>query len=163
MKGNFARFILYVSLALNISMLSAAGYFFYRHHRHRMSPFAGMPKAERFIFEKIQLRPDQINAIKEKSAAFCTEIGKKEQEIVRLRKMLFFNLAMDNPDKKSIDTVIGDINKIQLELQASVSNHILEEKSILDDAQQMQFFDLLEKSLDKRKHFRCRAPEQKHG
>ena len=163
MKGNLSRFILYVSIALNISMLSAAGYFFYRHQRHRLSPFADMPKAERLIFEKIQLRPDQISALKAKSSAFCAEMSKKGQEIVRLRKMLFFNLAMDNPDKKGTETVIADINKIQGELQTSVANHILEEKSILDDEQQMKFFDLLEKSLDKRKHFRCRAPEQKHG
>lgn len=161
MKNNLPRFVLIASLALNISMLSAAGYFFYRHYRHKLSPLRDLPRAERHIFEKIQLKPEQITALKQKSAAFCAEMTKKSDKMARLKKALFFNLAMDNPEKEKITEAIKNINMAQNETQTAIAAHILDEKSILDDQQQDEFFNLLSLSVDKRNRYACSEAGQK--
>lgn len=155
MNNRTLKFILLVSLALNISMLSAAGYFFYRHYRHWSSPFSQMSGKERHIFENIPLRPDQVNALKEKSEAFCGEMTKKREDIHQLRKILYSFLSTDDQDKEKINRVIDDINKVQKDMQSAVTEHILEEKSLMDGRQQERFFELLGTSLERRKHSRC--------
>ncbi len=111
-----------------------------------------MSKRERFIFEKISLRPDQIKALNEKSAAFSAEIEKKRDEIMRERKALLSLLRDDSAGKEAIDGEISRISNVQEDIQRAAAAHILEEKSLLDRDQQKQFFDLLERSLSERRH-----------
>ncbi len=76
MKSSFIKFVFVISLAFNISIIATAGYVVWR-HRHRASMFGNMTRNERFIFGKIDLRPDQIKALNDKSAAFRADVDKK--------------------------------------------------------------------------------------
>lgn len=154
MKNNLIKFILIASIAFNVSILVVAGYFFYRHNRHGLRPCGQMSIRERMILDKIPASPEQINAIKEKSAVFYAGMDTKTQEINGHKRKLLFILAMDKPDTEKINNTISAISNAQKEMQTALAAHILEEKSLLDNAQQKRFFGLLEKSLDK-KHTAC--------
>jgi len=158
MKGSFLRFVFIISIIFNISIIATAGYIVYK-HRFRGSRLSEMSKRERFIFEKISLRPDQIKALNEKSAAFSAEIEKKRDEIMRERKALLSLLRDDSAGKEAIDGEISRISNVQEDIQRAAAAHILEEKSLLDRDQQKQFFDLLERSLSERRHGR-RGPSK---
>ncbi len=151
MKSSFLRFVFIISIIFNISIIATAGYIVYK-HRFRGSRLSEMSKRERFIFEKISLRPDQIKALNEKSAAFSAEIEKKRDEIMRERKVLLSLLRDDSAGKESIDGEISRISNVQEDIQRAAAAHILEEKSLLDRDQQKQFFDLLERSISERRH-----------
>jgi len=150
MKSNFLRFLFVISLIFNISIISAAGYVFWR-HRHRANMFGDMPRREQIIFEKIGLRPDQIKAINDKSAAFRVEVDKKREDVIRERRALLALLKSGGP-KESIDREISRISSAQEDIQRMVAAHILEEKAILDRDQQKKFFDLLDRSMERRRH-----------
>ncbi len=151
MKSNFFKFVFIISMIFNISIISTAGYVYYR-HRHRTSMFGNMTRKEQFIFERIPLRPDQIKALNDRSATFRAEVDKKRDEIIRERKALLSLLRSGSVTKEGIDKEISKVNRTQEDIQRMVAMHILEEKSILDKDQQDQFFDLLDRSLEKRKH-----------
>ncbi len=151
MKSSFLRFVFIISIIFNISIIATAGYIVYK-HRLSGSRLSEMSKRERFIFEKISLRPDQIKALNEKSAAFSAEIEKKRDEIMRERKALLSLLRDDSAGKEAIDGEISRISNVQEDIQRAAAAHILEEKSLLDRDQQKQFFDLLERSISERRH-----------
>lgn len=148
MKSNFLKFLFIISVIFNISIISTAGYVFWR-HRHRASMFGNMPRREQIIFEKLGLRPDQIKALNDKSAAFRDRVDKKKAEIIRERKALL-SLLRSGSGKESIDTEISKISKAQEDIQRMVAAHILDEKTALDKDQQDRFFDLLDKSMERR-------------
>jgi len=154
MKNNLIKFILIASITFNVSILAVAGFFFYRHNRHGLKPCGQMPVREQMILDKISASPGQISAIKEKSAVFYPEMDRKMQEINGYKRKLLFILATDKPDKEKINNAISGISNAQKEMQTALAAHILEEKSLLDSAQQARFFGLLEKSLEK-KHKAC--------
>ncbi len=150
MKSNFLRFLLVISLIFNISIISAAGYVFLR-HRHRAKMFGDMPMREQVIFEKLGLRPDQIKALTDKSAAFRTEVDKKREDVIRERRALLA-LLKSGASKESIDGEISKISGVQEDIQRMAAAHILEEKAVLDKDQQDKFFDLLDRSMERRRH-----------
>ncbi len=78
-------------------------------------------------------------------------MDRKRGEIIDLRKVLFFLLFIDNPDREKINNIIDEINKMQKETQTAVAEHVLEEKAVMDDKQREKFFEIIEKSLEKRR------------
>ncbi len=160
MKGRLLKFILVLSLALNVSMLSAAGYFFYRHHwrwRYHHERFSGREGA---LLESISLRPAQIKTIRERSRNFYALMDRKRSEIIDLRQVLFFLLFTSNPDREKINGIIDEINKLQKETQELVAGHVLDEKAVMDDAQREKFYEAIEASLERR---RPRGAARKSG
>lgn len=150
MKSRALKFILILSLALNVSMLSAAGYFFYRHHRH-WSTHERISMREGMLLDSVSLRPGQIKAIREKSRDFYSLIDRKKSEIVDLRQVLFFLLFTENPDQEKINGMIDEINRVQKETQTAVAGHILDEKAIMDDEQREKFYEMIEASLERKR------------
>lgn len=148
MKSNLLKFILVVSLALNMSILGAAGYVFYKHSRYVSTPF-GKKINKEFLFKELSLRPEQKRMIEEKAMPFRAEIDKKSDEIAKKRKKLLDLIRQENPDREAIDNIIAEINKIQEEIQRMIVMHILEGKSLLDRDQQKKFLDVIEDALHK--------------
>jgi Spy/CpxP family protein refolding chaperone len=148
MKDNILKFVLAISLILNVSLLSTAGYVYYKQAMHR-PPESEIHRAE-FLFEELSLRPEQAKAMQAKALFFHAEIDKKRQSI-REKRLLFIDLIRrDPPDREAIDASISEINNMQKDMQKMVATHILEVKAGLDKDQQQKFLSLLQDAMTKR-------------
>jgi hypothetical protein len=149
MKNSTLKFILAVSLILNISILATAGYVYYRQSDYWISPFGVKMKKDRFLFEELSLKPEQLKSMKEKAVNFRGEIDRRRKEIAEKRLVMLNLMRADIPDKKALDTTISDISRVQEDMQRVVAMHILEEKATLDKDQQKKFLDLIENAMTK--------------
>jgi Spy/CpxP family protein refolding chaperone len=151
MKISFLKMALTVSLLFNLSVLSAAGYFYYQKNRYWETPFGVKVRKDRFLFEELSLRPDQIKKMREKAIPFRAEIDRKRQEIAAKRNYLISLLRADAPDARAIKTAVSEISRIREEVEGITAAHILQEKAALDKEQQKRFLDLIENAMMQRK------------
>jgi hypothetical protein len=149
MRNSILKFALAASLILNISILVTAGYMYYKRSDYWVSPFGVKMKKDRFLFEELSLRPDQLKRMKERAMDFRAEIDKRRKEITGKRMEMLNLMRADIPDRRAIDITISDISRMQEEMQWVVAMHILEEKATLDKAQQKKFLDLIEDAMAK--------------
>ena len=155
MKNSTLKFLLLISLILNISFMGAVGYQYYKKSTSWTSPFGMKIKKGSFLFEELSLKPEQAKAMREKAIPFREDIDKKRREIAEKRKELINLMRADNPDVKTIDTVISGISKMQEEMQRRVTIHMLEEKSTLAKDQQQKFLDLIENAMTEGRQMGC--------
>ena len=160
MKNSTLKFLLLISLILNISILGAAGYQYYKKSTYWTSPFGTKIEKGRFLFEELSLRSEQVKAMKKKAIPFREEVDRKRHEIALKRKELINLLRADSPDIKAIDSTISQISRAQEEMQRKVTIHLLEEKALLDKEQQKKFFDLIENAMTEGRQMGCPTTEQ---
>jgi len=156
MKSKLLKFVLLASLVLNISVLAAAGYVYYRHSfGYWVTPFGNVVNKDHFLFEELSLRPEQASIMKERATAFRAEIDRRRKEILEKRKELFALLREENPDAAGIEAAISSISRMQEEMQRRVAANILQVKALLDKDQRQSFQNLLERSMWKGEHPGC--------
>jgi Spy/CpxP family protein refolding chaperone len=147
MKNNLLKFALAASLVLNITVIATAGYHHYRQSQYRVSPSGKVVETDRFLFEELSLKPEQLTAMKNKALSFHAEIDRRRQEIDKKRNDLVTLLRRESPDKKAIDAIIKEISGKQEAMQRMITGHMLEIKASLDKGQQQKFLDLLANSM----------------
>jgi Spy/CpxP family protein refolding chaperone len=147
MKNSLLKFVLAASLILNLTIFATAGYRYYQQSHTWVSPFGKVMEKDKFLFQQLSLKPDQLATMKSKAMPFRAEIDRRRQEIDAKRKELVALLRYQNPDKKTIDATIKEISGKQEEMQRMIAGHMLEIKSSLDDGQQRKFFDLIERNM----------------
>jgi hypothetical protein len=161
MKNNlikYIKYILVVSLLMNFSLLGAAGYNYYhksQQSRSRLTAPVTCGIQGNHLFTELSLKPEQIKIFQEKAASFHGALGRKRQEVARLREGLFGFLRVDNPDSQAIQGAIIQINRTQEDMQRMVVAHMLEFKALLDKDQQQKFLDLIEGAMANRKEALC--------
>jgi len=149
MRNSILKFVLAASLILNISILATAGYMYYKQADYWVSPFGAKMKKDRFLFEELSLKPEQLKIMREKAKGFRAEIDRRRKEIAEKRLTLLNLMREDIPDKKAINTTISDISRMQEDMQRLVATHILEEKATLDKDQQKKFLNLIQNAMTK--------------
>jgi Spy/CpxP family protein refolding chaperone len=147
MKSNFLKFALAASLILNLTVFATAGYRYYAQSRLWVSPFGKVMEKDKFLFEELSLKPEQLTEMKNKAVSFRLEIDRRRQEIDTKRRELVSLMRYQAPDKKAIDATIREISVKQEEMQRLIAGHMLEMKSSLDTGQQRKFFDLIESTM----------------
>jgi Spy/CpxP family protein refolding chaperone len=155
MKNNFLKYILILSLLMNVSLLAAAGYTHYQQSRSNLAAPFGCDHHNNYLFQELSLKPEQIKLFQQKAASFHVALSKKRQEVDQLRGSLFGLMGADNPDHKAIEATITRINNSQYDMQKMVVAHMLEFKAMLDKDQQKKFLDLVEGAMGKRKETLC--------
>jgi len=158
MRSSILKFILIVSLSLNLSVIGAAGYFYYKQSGYWISPFGKKMEKNRFLFEELSLRPEQLKEMKSRAIFFRSEIDRRRGEISQKRKDLITLMRSDTPDVNAINAVISGINGTQEEMQRMIAVHILEEKALLDKSQQKKFLDLIENAMTQGRQMGCLSP-----
>src|SRR5512147_658452 len=141
------KFALAVSLVLNLSFLSAAGYTYYKQSRTWTSPFGTKMEKGKFLFEELSLNPAQLKELRGLAMPCRAEIDKRRVEIGEKRKALIALLRQENPDRKAVNAAIAGISGMQEEMQRRIAAHMLEVKASLDRDQQQKFFGLLETAM----------------
>lgn len=147
MKNSLLKFALAASLILNLTVVATAGYHFYQQSRIWVSPFGKVMEKDRFLFEELSLKPEQVSAMKSKAMPFRADIDRRRMAIDARRKELVTLMRDRNPDKKAIDVTIKEISGKQGEMQRMIVGHMLEIKSSLNADQQRKFFDLIERNM----------------
>lgn len=147
MKGSVWKFVLLVSLALNLSVLVTVGYLYHRQTGSWISPFGMKMAKNRFIFEELSLSPAQMEAMKARALLFRAEIDRSRLTVTGKRREIVTLMRVEPPDVAAINAVIGEINTLQGEMQRKIAAHMLEEKALLDAEQQRKFLDLIEKAM----------------
>ncbi|MGC1454672.1 MAG: periplasmic heavy metal sensor [Nitrospirota bacterium] len=147
MKNSLLKFTLAASLILNLTVFATAGYHYYHQSRSWVSPFGKVMEKDKFLFEELSLKPEQLSAMKNKAMPFRAEIDRRRMAIDVRKKELVTLMRDQTPDKKAIDTIIKEISGKQEEMQRMIVGHMLEIKSSLDEGQQRKFFDLIERNM----------------
>jgi Spy/CpxP family protein refolding chaperone len=164
MKNSILKYVLIVSLLMNLTFLGAAAYTHYRQARyHRTAPFLGPhgapgphgPFGPGMFFEALSLKPEQMTLFQQKAWVFHTGLMKKREEVDAFRASLLALMRADNPDGKAIEATVAQINKAQEEMQKIVVSHMLEFKSMLDKDQQKKFMDMIEGAMGGGKEAVC--------
>jgi Spy/CpxP family protein refolding chaperone len=159
MKNNLLRFALAASLILNLTLLATAGYHYYQQSHPWVSPFGKVMERDRFLFEELSLRPEQLKRMKEGATKFRSVIDGKRKEITTRRKELITLLREDNPDKKAIAAKVSRISGIQEQIQAMIAMHLLDMKAGLDKEQKKKFLDLIENGMTEGRQAGCSPGE----
>jgi Spy/CpxP family protein refolding chaperone len=160
MKNSTLKFLLLISLILNISLLGTAGYQYSKKSTYWISPFGYKTKTGHFLFEELSLRPDQMKTMRETAIKFRAVIDEKKQAVASKRKELITLMRQDNPDRKAIATVVSEISGMQEEMQRLIAMHMLDMKAGLDKEQQKKFLDLIENALTEGRQMGCPPTEQ---
>jgi len=147
MKNNLLKFGLVASLILNLTVFATAGYHYYRQSRSWVSPFGKVMEKDKFLFEEMSLKPEQMATMKSKAIPFRAEIDRRRLAIDAKRKELVALMRYQSTDKKAIDGTIKEISGKQEEMQRMIVGHMLEIKSSLDMDQQRKLFDLIEHNM----------------
>jgi hypothetical protein len=160
MKDNILKFVLVLSLLLNISVLVAAGYTHYKQSRYQASPVGyGLQKpgwqVPSCFFEELSLRPEQVRTMRQRAFTFHTDLDEKRRGIDQNRIFLVTLMRANSPDTKAIEDTIGEINRLQEDVQKTAVSHMLEFKGMLDQNQQVKFFNLIEGTMRKGTGLQC--------
>lgn len=160
MKNSTLKFLLLISLILNISFLGAAGYQYYKKSTYWTSPYGYKVEKGHFLFEELSLRPDQLNTMRETAAKFRAIIDEKRQAVATKRKELITLMRQDNPDRNDISAVVSKISGMQEEMQRMIAMHMLDMKAGLDKAQQDKFLDLIDNAMTEGRQMGCPPVQQ---
>jgi Spy/CpxP family protein refolding chaperone len=164
MKNNLMKYILILSLLLNVSLLGTAGYTYYQRNRHPAASFGygppggvpvGCTSTQPYLFKALSLKPEQRKRFEQKAPLFHKAIYKNREKVDQLRESLFDLMGADHPDSKAIEGKIAEINKVQEDMQKLVVEHMLQFKSMLDKDQQKKFFGLIEGAMAQRRQAIC--------
>jgi Spy/CpxP family protein refolding chaperone len=163
MKDSILKYVLIVSVLLNVSLLGTAAYTHYKQTRLFAVPFVGPAGmlgrhaafSSGMLFEELSLNPEQTELFHQKAVVFHEDINKKRREVDRLRISLLALMRADNPDKKAIEMTITQINTMQEGMQKMVVSHMLEFRSMLNKDQQKKFLDLIEGAMAQHTESAC--------
>jgi Spy/CpxP family protein refolding chaperone len=160
MRISFLKIALAVSLAFNISVLGAAGYFYFAKSNSWVSPLGVRTQKGKFLFEELPLRPDQMKRMRERAMSCRAEIDRKRQEIDAKRNHLFTLMRADTPDRHAIKATLSEISGMRAEMEGMVTARILEVKASLEKDQQKKFLELIENAVAKGRQPGCPSEMQ---
>ena len=160
MRNSTLKFLLIVSLILNISFLGAAGFQYYKKTTYWTSPFGYKVQKGHFLFEELSLRPDQLETMRETATRFRSVIDEKRRSVTSKRKELITLMRQDNPDRNAIASVVSEISGMQEEMQRMIAMHMLDMKAGLDKEQQKKFLDLIDNAMTEGRQMGCPPTRQ---
>ncbi|PKN30338.1 MAG: hypothetical protein CVU64_03835 [Deltaproteobacteria bacterium HGW-Deltaproteobacteria-21] len=163
MKNHIFKYVLLVSLLMNLSLLGSAGYTHYQQTRLQPAPMVNGVQGrapsgsatQAHIFEALSLKPDQLKLLQDKAGIFHEALDKKQARVAQLRTSLLGLMRAEHPDGKAIEAAIADISGVQQQMQETVVSHMLEFKSMLDKDQQKKFLDLIQEAMAEKDGMQC--------
>ncbi|MFA7382572.1 MAG: periplasmic heavy metal sensor [Desulfurivibrionaceae bacterium] len=159
MSNSTLKYLLLLSVALNLTILGTVGYRYQQRHSSWTSPFGPQMRRDRFLFEELALEPKQMAAMKERAIPFRAELERQQAEIAEKKKGLIVLLRQENPDQTAISSLIAEISARQEEMQQQVAAHMLGVKGLLDKEQQQRFFNLIDAAMSKGSQTGCPSTE----
>ena len=146
MKRNLKILAITFSVALNLVFIGSYLY----HNSGLFLPLAGHPaNRDRPLYEELDLGRDQLARIAPLRDSFHAFVNEQGGKIKAKRLELIGLLAVERPDRRAIASKQGEIQALQLEMQARVIDHLLEESRIFTPEQRQRFFALIKGRIRK--------------
>lgn len=159
MTNSMIKYLLLISVLLNLTILGTAGYSHYQRNTYWSSPFGPRMPQDQFLFEKLGLESAQVEALKKISIPLRAEIDHRRGELAGKRQNLIALMRQETPNLPAIRSLITEISAIQEKMQHRISAHMLEVKAMLGKEQQQRFLDLIEKTMSKGSQTGCPTTE----
>ena len=139
------KFIIYALLILTVINLAALGTFLFHRFRGCAGSRVDHRQAEGFeqVKQELSLSAEQIVKFQEYRKAFHAELDSLSVRQNDLRRQLVQELAAATPDRKRLSEINERINRLQIEAQERVINHLLDVKAILSPEQQEKFLSII--------------------
>lgn len=125
------KWLLAVSLSLNLGIVGAAAF-----HLLRPAPHVSLP-------DHLQLRPDQRVRWQEIEREFLKDLGANWSEIRKHREALVRRIFSAAPERAAIDAQQARIAALQDAQQRRVIDQLLAERDLLDAGQREALMNLL--------------------
>ena len=147
MRGKLFVFILFLSLAINASVLGTVG--FRHYHEASLAKEAPCPlsPSHQHLYQHLGLSTAQLAQMEPLAQIFHEQLGKLELAMKGKNERLVELLGQKEVDPVQVEGLRKEIAGIQDEIQKEVIAHILESKKILDAKQQNQFFALMSQGM----------------
>ncbi len=159
MKNSTLKFLLLVSVILNIAILATLGYSYYQHTCRQPVPFG--PARRAFLMKELSLTPEQADLLMNNQQVFHAKITAMKQQLFQKRLQLLNLMQAAQPDTQKIEQSIEAMGDMQENIEKAVVSHIMEVKTILNTDQQKKFFGFIENIITKRQDGR-RGPHGPH-
>ncbi len=147
MKGKVFVFVLFLSLAINASILGTMGYHYYRDASLAKDAPCPLSPAHQHLYQQLGLSTPQLAQMEPVAQKFHERLGELEAAMKGKNERLVELLGQKDVDPGQVEGLRREIAGIQDEIQKEVIAHILETKRILDQKQQNQFFALMSQSM----------------
>ena len=80
MKNNFLKYILILSLLMNVSLLAAAGYTHYQQSRSNLAAPLSCDHHTNYLFQELSLKPEQINCSSRRPRHSMLPLARKDRK-----------------------------------------------------------------------------------
>ena len=147
MRGKAFLFILVLSLAVNVSMLGALAYHYYRDASQTEEAPCPLSPSHRHLYQQLGLSASQLARMEPLAQKFHERLGQLETAMKGKNERLVELLGQREVDLVQAEGLRKEIAGIQDEIQKEVIAHILDSKKILDSKQQTQFFALMSQGM----------------
>jgi len=139
------KFIIYALIILTVINLAALGTFLFHRFKGCSRSQADHRQAEGFeqVKQELSLAAEQITKFREFRKSFHAELDSLSVKQNDLRRQLVQELAATAPDRERLSEINERINRLQIEAQERVIEHLLEVKAILDPGQQEKFLSII--------------------
>jgi Spy/CpxP family protein refolding chaperone len=147
MKTKTLKLILLVSVVFNITIIAAAGFFYFR------DSWCAVEKRGRGadLAQKLDLTKEQEASMKEADARFRKDAREMRAGLLKRREALLGLIREGSPDRASIESELREMNALQGQIEAAAVEHMLEEKALLTPEQREKYLKLLEKRFERGK------------
>jgi Spy/CpxP family protein refolding chaperone len=147
MKGKVFVFVLFLSLAINASVLGTVGFRYYREASLSKEAPCPLSPSHQHLYQHLGLSAPQLSQMEPLAQKFHERLGQLETSMKGKNERLVELLGQKEVDPGQVEGMRKEIAGIQDEIQKEVIAHILDSKKILDAKQQKQFFALMSKSM----------------
>lgn len=147
MKTRTLKLILLVSVIFNVTIIAAAGFFYFR------DSWCAVQRQGRGadLARKLDLTKEQEASMKEADARFRKEAREMRAGLLKHREVLLGLIGEDSPDRASIESTLKEMSALQGRIEAAAVEHMIEEKSLLTPEQREKYLKLLEKRFERGK------------
>src|SRR3989304_5919953 len=134
MSSKALKLALLISLLFNLSIISAAGYFYYRNVM--CAPSGRAEKGHAAFAKKLDLTAEQRGKMRAGEQRFTSATEGARAGLMAKRKALLVVLKEERPDRAAIDAILLEVVSLQGKIEAQAIGPILNEKDALDKGQQ---------------------------
>ena len=147
MKGKVFVFVLFLSLAINASVLGTMGFRYYREASLAKEVPCPLSPSHQHLYQHLGLSAPQLAQMEPLAQQFHERLEKLAMGMKGKNERLVELLGQKEVDPVQVEGLRKEIAGMQDEIQREVIAHILESKKILDTRQQTQFFALMSQGM----------------
>jgi Spy/CpxP family protein refolding chaperone len=148
MKKNLIILFLAVLTIINVAALVTIAY--HRFQPRKPFPTVGPPDNPiNFIKQELGLSEEQAKKFEDHFKKFQGEMDPILDSLKVKRSELMDGISAERPDMDKVTKLIGEVGRLENEMQKKIVMNMLEEKSFLTPEQQKKFFSIFKQGKDR--------------